>query len=66
MQSTADQEFAMKRRQPVVLHDNFVEVAGERQKRQLDDFFLYTSVSGLRFLHSRNPVWFQWVLSRPL
>ncbi|CAD5208256.1 unnamed protein product [Bursaphelenchus xylophilus] len=26
---------------------------------QLDDFFLYTSISGLRFLHSKNPGWFK-------
>ncbi|KAI6204132.1 hypothetical protein M3Y94_00636800 [Aphelenchoides besseyi] len=49
----------MRLRQGIVLHDNYVQSQAKRKRRALDDFFLYTSVSGLRFLHSRNPLWFQ-------
>ncbi|KAI6208642.1 hypothetical protein M3Y96_00136600 [Aphelenchoides besseyi] len=52
-------EFAMRLRQGIVLRDNYVQSEVKRKRRALDDFFLYTSVSGLRFLHSRNPRWFQ-------
>lgn len=54
-------EFAIRFRQGIPLHNNFVEVEFSTKNRPLDDFFLYTSISGLRFLHSRNPRWFQMI-----
>ncbi|CAD5205865.1 unnamed protein product [Bursaphelenchus okinawaensis] len=41
-----------------VLTQNLIHQENEGES-QLDDFFLYTSISGLRFLHSKNPKWFK-------
>lgn len=54
-----EKEFAMRLRQGVPLQNNYVQPESNKKQRPLDDFFLYTSISGLRFLHSRNPKWFQ-------
>lgn len=42
-----------------VLHQNFVDIIEESKSSTLNDFFLYTSIGGLRFLHSENPKWFR-------
>jgi hypothetical protein len=59
LSSENPEELAIRFRQGIPLQNNFVDLEATQKKRALDDFFLYTSISGLRFLHSRNPKWFQ-------